>query len=242
MAVIQITKIQLRRGRESELDVNSLDTGELGFATDTGRLFVGTDPQQVGFWSSREVLPYDNIEVLTEASVDTFARIFDRLNRMTGPVGTAEGGINRRPFIEAELEANTSEWTSVPIFRLNASGQIEDSLVDDLVLSRTKSLSARIEYFVFDNARVIRSGVMTILHDGDSPLDEAVISDEHVSDFVVSGNGASLLSDTLFDTGLRFRAVRSGTNPNYQFHLQYRNETEQTLRIQMRVIVAAKPQ
>lgn len=241
MAVIQISKIQLRRGKQHELDVNSLDTGEMGFATDTGRVFIGTDPNDSGLWSGRTILPFDNVEILTEASLDTFARLFDRMHRMSGPVGLSEGSLARRPYLEAVLSANTEAWTAVPVFRTNANGVIEEALTEDLILSQTRSLSAKIEYFLFDGADVVRSGVLNIMHDGSLVNDEAVTSDEHVADFQLAATGTPILAHNLFATGVRFRARRSGTDPNYSFRLEFVNDTNVALRVQMRVMVAAKP-
>jgi hypothetical protein len=242
MAVIQISKIQLRRGKQHELDVGSLDTGELAFTTDTGRLFVGTDPEESGLWSDRTILPFDNIEVLTETSVETFSRLHDRMNRMTGPVGMAEGLLARRPYMEAQLAPEVTTWTNVPVFRASADGLIEESLTEDLILSLTRSISAQIAYFLFDGSRVVRSGVLNIMHDGNGAIDEAVLTDEHVADFQLAATGTPILVNQLFVTGLRFRALRTGSDPDFSFRLQFQNETNKSLRVQMRVMVAAKPE
>ena len=42
MAITNV-KILLRRGLRSEIGVDTLDTGEMGFTTDTNQLFVGID-------------------------------------------------------------------------------------------------------------------------------------------------------------------------------------------------------
>ena len=42
MAIVQISKIQVRTGNES--DLSQLDIGELGFTTDTKKVYVGNDP------------------------------------------------------------------------------------------------------------------------------------------------------------------------------------------------------
>ena len=41
MAVIEIAKIQVRRGQESVTGVPQLDPGELGWAEDTQHLYIG---------------------------------------------------------------------------------------------------------------------------------------------------------------------------------------------------------
>ena len=77
--IIVISKIQVRRGLESELPGTptsisppsfnaSLDAGEIAFTNDSGRMFVGPD-QSVGNPNfQRTTFPYQNIEILTEVS------------------------------------------------------------------------------------------------------------------------------------------------------------------------------
>lgn len=74
MAVIQISRIQHRRGKSSELP-DRLAEGEIGFATDTGELFIGTQGEgslSTGAMSrvaGRNSYPYQNIKILTEFDV-----------------------------------------------------------------------------------------------------------------------------------------------------------------------------
>jgi hypothetical protein len=69
MAIVQISKIIHRIG--SQVDLPQLDTGEIGFSTDTRRLFIGNDPI---------LYPPDpngttQTEILTEQSSVDFARL-----------------------------------------------------------------------------------------------------------------------------------------------------------------------
>lgn len=54
MPTIQISKIQMRRGLIADLPTPSLDDGEFGFTTDTGRVYIG--------WADQSV----NVEVFTQ--------------------------------------------------------------------------------------------------------------------------------------------------------------------------------
>jgi hypothetical protein len=241
MAVIQLSKILLRRGPETDLGTDTLDPGEFAFTSDTGRLFLGSDPAETGPWSNRTLFPYKNIEVLTEASLDTYARLHDRMNRLTGPVGMVEGLLDRYPYVECIINANVSTWTNVPAMRFDDEGILQAGLTEDVILSTTKSISAKLDYFLFDGTDLVRSGVMSVMHDGNTAIDQAVMSDEHVADFQIAATGTPLLVDDVFDTGIRFRVMREGTDPNYTFRLQYKNETANNLRLQFRAMVAAKP-
>ena len=41
MAVIEIAKIQVRRGQENQTGIPVLDSGEFGWASDTEHLYIG---------------------------------------------------------------------------------------------------------------------------------------------------------------------------------------------------------
>lgn len=66
MPVIQISRIQHRSGTSGELP-DALATGEIGFTTDTGEVFIGAgDHARV---ADRKSYPYQNIKILTEFDV-----------------------------------------------------------------------------------------------------------------------------------------------------------------------------
>jgi hypothetical protein len=72
MAVVQISKIQVRRGKKSQTNLPQLAGGEFGWAVDTQQLYIGNG-------SVGEGAPYvGNTEILTERS-----NIFDLLGAYT---------------------------------------------------------------------------------------------------------------------------------------------------------------
>ena len=79
MAVIQISKIQVRRGAISDQALPQLASGEFGWAVDTQQLFIGNGSVAEG---SPAV---GNTEILTERS------IFDVLTNFTSTVYTYRG-------------------------------------------------------------------------------------------------------------------------------------------------------
>jgi hypothetical protein len=100
MTVIQISKIKVRRNVHTLLPgaptipgnagtlTPGLDAGEFGFATDTGGLFIGAGssfPQT----SARTDFPYQNLEVLTEASPLTQPLVLRVTTFGDAPVATA---------------------------------------------------------------------------------------------------------------------------------------------------------
>lgn len=82
MAIIQISKIQHRRGDYSDLP--QLSVAEFGYATDNNRLFIG----KVFPITPAPGVLYNN-EVLTEESVDGSTIIF---NSVTGKISAVGGG------------------------------------------------------------------------------------------------------------------------------------------------------
>lgn len=66
MAVIQISRVQHRRGTSGELP-DAMAESEIGFTTDTGEVFIGAPnhPKVAG----RSSYPYENIKILTEFDI-----------------------------------------------------------------------------------------------------------------------------------------------------------------------------
>lgn len=94
MADIKISQIQLRRGPQDDLPgaptslqpltlAPGLAEGEMGYGTDTGRLFIGHAPLAGQPNHQRATFPYQNVEVLTENSLDTLRRMVGQITRET---------------------------------------------------------------------------------------------------------------------------------------------------------------
>lgn len=243
--IVQISKIQLRRGLQNELTVGSLAPGEMAFTTDSGRLFVGSDPEQAGpvreMFEDRPVAPYDAIEVVTEASLETFARLLDRMTRALGPVGVAEGAgtFLRRPFFEASLPPSEN-WVPVLIKRVEQATGLYAGDETEMTLAESDSFGGLIDYFMLSNSAVVRSGVMTVLHDGNPSVDEGRLVDEHVATPSILGNGSPILVNDLFVTGVEFRIQRASSGGEYRMRLEYKNTTEETYEINFKVMVSVR--
>ena len=78
MAIIQISKIMTRSG--NLVDLPQLDTGELGWATDANRLFIG------------KTTPNENVEVLTSYSKIAFSQIDGSIGNLSISAYTATNG------------------------------------------------------------------------------------------------------------------------------------------------------
>jgi hypothetical protein len=93
MSVTQISQIQIRRGPESELGV--LSGGELGWATDTQRLFIGNGTLEEGapIEGNTEILTINNLLALATGGTGSGG---------TGGGGTGGGGTNGNVAITTE--------------------------------------------------------------------------------------------------------------------------------------------
>lgn len=93
MAVIEIAKIQVRRGQENQTGVPQLAGGEFAWAADTEKLYIGLKREDGG---SRNA----NVEILTENSLRTFFSIYSPLVTTSsyiyrvGTLITAENGVD----------------------------------------------------------------------------------------------------------------------------------------------------
>jgi hypothetical protein len=115
MAVVQISRIQLRRGRESTTGIPQLAGGEMGWAVDTQRLYIGNG-------SVAEGAPYvGNTEVLTEHS-----NLLDVAQQYTYKRLGVDTGSNSLYPIERSLQERLDEHVSVASF-----GAVGDGIADD---------------------------------------------------------------------------------------------------------------
>lgn len=157
MPIIQVSQIILRAGPSIDLPgaptslspltyAPGLEPGEMAYMTDTGRIYVGHDPQSGQPQFNRLTFPWRNIEVLTENSTDT-------LNRL---IGLALKEQTDFAYHGADLEASTSSWTDVIVPRVGDETYAYRILFDTYV-------AANIEYGVFDeDNKPLKVGVLTL--------------------------------------------------------------------------------
>lgn len=228
MAIIQISKIQMRRGAEVDLPgaptsldplvfAEALDIGEIGYASDTGRLFIGHDPAQGQVNFERAAFPYQNIEILTEAARSTLRRITDTNSREIGAGG----------FLYAELAASTLDWADVEVETLSMGSVPYKLPGSDLV--------AEITYFVYGvDGTPYRTGKVRFLSEG--AADEATTADEALSALRLDLIGADALDPEKRFENVMFRAVRAGTPEEPYFQFQYINVLPAALGLFFRVL------
>lgn len=208
MASIEIAKIQLRRGPESDLPgaptslspllfAPGLDQGELGFTTDTGRLFVGQSfPTQGSPSYNRSSFPYQNIEVLTENS----------------PLGDVMGPFladDRNGYIASAPLIISTNFLNLQTVGLDNQGH---DFYLDLPVS---GVNAVIRYFVFDSSHLaMRHGQFDVIWNSEM-VGQPVF---HETSYTGVGN----LTD------LQWQVAVVGTLADQHVVLQYRNQTGDT--------------
>ncbi len=70
MAIIEVSKIQVRRGQEGQTGVPQLAGGEFGWAADTERLYIGLKIEDGGAYDG-------NVRILTENDISSGSNLFD---------------------------------------------------------------------------------------------------------------------------------------------------------------------
>jgi hypothetical protein len=105
MAVVQISKIQVRRGRKSQSNIPQLSSGEFGWAVDTQQLYIGNG-------SVAEGAPFvGNTEVLTENS-----NIFELLGAYTYKAGDIQTGVDSNTPFSRSLQQKLDDVVNVRDF------------------------------------------------------------------------------------------------------------------------------
>jgi hypothetical protein len=227
--IIQITKIQLRRGPERDLPgapsslspltfTPGLAEGEIAFTNDSGRVFIGHNPNTGNANFRRTTFPYQNIEVLTENSPDTLVRLLDTALR------SRETGYFPSVTLEPSNPNDDSMWGTVTFptdggyvpFRIDHPGAAGIA-------------AAEITYFVFDENLPVRQGHLMIISNGS--VAEPLLSDSSTMLPSVDAN-----ADPSRALGLiRFRAAIAGTLSDLYLALQYRNTSDTPLRMVFRI-------
>jgi hypothetical protein len=156
--VVQYSVIILRDDQESLLPgapltlsplvfEPALDANEIVFTQDTARMFVGHSPSigQPNF--RRTTFPYQNIEVLTEASVDTF-------NTMVGNYRKQES--DKSYFYTALPATSTMAPIVIPL---------DGNPTNQFRFNDISSLTATVEYAGYDNnGKPVKMGELRVMY------------------------------------------------------------------------------
>jgi hypothetical protein len=175
MAVIQISKIQLRRGREQEEGIPQLASGELAWAVDTQKLFIGNGAVSEG------APQVGNTRILTEQD-NIFELAQDYQFRESN--SSIQTGLNTNYPVQRTLQERLDERVTNAEYGIEANGQdqaakiqnaIDNLFLNPAYLSRN-DLRVTLEFlpgtyfisttiFLPSNVTIVGSGVdKTVFH------------------------------------------------------------------------------
>ena len=123
MAVVQISRIQVRRGRKGVSDIPQLASGELGWAVDTQELYIGNG-------SVSEGAPFvGNTKILT--STDNIFEIADQYEYKTGSSLVQTGLTSRTP-----VRVTLQERLDYDVYVANFGAVHDDTVIQTQALQR----------------------------------------------------------------------------------------------------------
>lgn len=123
MAVVQISKIQIRRGRKGVTDIPQLASGELGWAVDSQELFIGNGAVSEG-------APFvGNTKILT--TTDNIFEIADQYEYRTGSSLTQTGSTVRTP-----VRVTLQKRLDYDVYVANFGAQHDDTIIQTAALQR----------------------------------------------------------------------------------------------------------
>jgi len=128
MAVIEIAKIQVRRGQENQTGIPQLDSGEFGWAVDSQKLYIGNGSVSEG------APAVGNTEILTE---HTISNLF---NLPTYTYGTSLVDLSIDPGTQRTIFAKLDDFINVADFGVVGDGVTDvtvalQNVIDQIFLS-----------------------------------------------------------------------------------------------------------
>lgn len=217
MPLVEIAQIQLRRGSQSQLPgaptslspltfAPGLKAGEIALVEELGRVFMGHNPSVGHANYQRSAFPYQNVEVLTENSTDTFRRMWDQLSRS-----------NETGYYVSEPIAADGLWNTVLVPPPAGVTGVPSQPFTVSFPPGGPEVTARVVYNVLAGGTIHKAGVMTIMYDG---LVDPMLTDEYTSDRTSvlgsPGDPGDIFSKVLF------RVATAGVGAS-ELQLQARN-------------------
>jgi hypothetical protein len=149
MAVIQISRIQHRRGLEADLP--NLSSAELGWSVDTRKLYIGNGTIEEGAPSLGKT------EILTQYSILDFETSFaGNVTTLQGNVTVLEGNI---VTLTSQVAAITAQSTSTTVTLPSTStGTVTAIAANNAIVTYTLKQGTK-----------VRTGTLVLSHDNSTP-------------------------------------------------------------------------
>lgn len=221
--ITQFAKMQLRAGVEAELPGSPITTSPLvysppldpalmAFATDTGRLFIGHQPNSGQVNYNRLTLPYQNLEVLTEGSDTANKAVFAKFTREITP---------DMSYATTLATATVGTWVVL-------TQQINGFPIPYVIPSATTA--CEINYALSSASNVpSRLGTLMVLHD-------AVAASVTLIDRWM-GIGATSVTESLYassSAAIQFRFTTQGPTGATFLQMEYQNSSGGAMNIKFR--------
>ena len=227
MPTIQISQIILRAGPAIDLPgaptsfspltfAPGLAAAEMAFMTDTGRLFIGHEPSQGQPTYKRLTYPYQNVEVLTENSIDTIQRLVGATIKEQGEFA----------YNISALPTHTTDWENVILPRPG-----DDTYVYRLPYS--DGICATIDYAAYaDDGSPVKMGTLTVRY-------FAGEAEPSISDDATVRRRTGLLDPEVHQAEevfqqVDFRFVVAGPSNAHYLAFQYKNRAGSVLSLRFR--------
>jgi len=207
MAIVQISRIQVRRGLNENLP--QLAAGEMGWSTDTQQLYIGN-----GVTSAPDYAPNEGVtEILTEYT-NFLNLIRDYTFRGTEAGYTSITGTSANDPVKRTLQAVLDETVSVKHFGAVGDGTVDDTAAIDRAIRQIYVSTLNTTYAPV--RRVIRfpAGTYSVTSNIVVPPNCTLVG-EGKNNTIITGNVTVLQTcDSLFQTGGSMGAS-GATLPSY---------------------------
>lgn len=186
MAVVQISRIQLRRGRANETPIPQLASGELAWAIDTQELWIGSG-------SVGEGAPaVDNIKVLTEADAGTLLDLMDYT--YTGDTAPIQTGADANFPVVRTVQDKLDDHVSSADYGIVSGSS-----------NQAAAIQRAIDNLFLDNiTNGVKSRVTLVFAPGEYTFDTTIYLPSYVS---IQGAGKEKTIFTYTGTGTAFEFV-----------------------------------
>jgi len=123
MAVIEIARIQVRRGQEHETGVPQLEPGEFGWAEDTQNLYIG---KRVSEGANSD----DNARVLTDKDLQNFFNLIEGSHSLTGSAASTSTYRYRDDLPFSQFRSTTTTIAKKLDATVNLHDFTQEALID----------------------------------------------------------------------------------------------------------------
>lgn len=194
MADIKIVKIKLRRGTNAERKTVILDQGELGYTTDTKRIFVGTGVLSGGIVVGNKVHPILSNTTSLTSTVAEIGDVVNAKNLFYQLTATDYSNINSWAYIGPKLNSQNFSFDGTNQISLNTNSISGSQIYTGTLGGGLEVSSGNLQINYNTTTFSISSGELNIAIAG---LDETKINSTTFTTGISGGNGAKV--GLLFD-------------------------------------------